>query len=241
MKCYCCETDTKKLDLVHKDKPVPKAYGCENCGHIFTGSPDDFDSKHFYSNEYRLDPTNAFYKEPIREKYEKGILARLKSAAPDFKPNSILEVGAGVGYLLQRILKEFELKPESATTCELNKNHAEDLKKQGFNSVFGDFISVDLEKRFDLFIAIDIIEHIEDVSTVPQKIKQLINKGGLGLIQLPTRRVVKPFMEHFHYFNPRSFFELFKNTFEIVSIFDNDFGETSNGPSLLAVIKNKNE
>ena len=156
---------------------------------------------------------------------------------PDFKPNSIFEVGAGIGYLLQRTLKEFNLNPESATTCELNKNHAEDLKKQGFNSISGDFISADFKKRFDLFVAIDIIEHIEDVSIVPQKIKQLINKDGLGLIQVPARRVVKPFMHHFHYFNPGSFFELFKNTFEIVSMFENDFGETSNGPALLAVIK----
>ena len=241
MKCYCCKTDTKKLGLVYKNKPVPKVYGCEKCGHIFTGCPDDFNLEDFYSNEYRLDPTNAFYEESVRRKYEKGILARLKSAAPEFKPNSIFEVGAGVGYLLQRTLREFKLKPESATTCELNKNHAEDLKKQGFNSISGDFISADFKKRFDLFVAIDIIEHIEDVSIVPQKIKQLISKDGLGLIQVPARRAVKPFMEHFHYFNPGSFFELFKNTFEIVSIFNNDFEETSNGPALLAVIKNKNE
>jgi len=241
MKCYCCKADTKQLDLVFENKPVPKAYGCEKCGHVFTGCPDDFNPEDFYCNDYRSENKNAFYEESVREKYEKGILARLKSAAPDFKPNSIFEVGAGIGYLLQRTLKEFNLNPESATTCELNKGHAEDLEKQGFSSIFGNFISVDFKKRFDLLIAIDIIEHIEDVSTLTQRIKQLINKDGLGLIQVPVRRVIKPFTEHFHYFNPRSFFELFKNTFEIVSIFENDFRETSNGPALLAVIKNKNE
>tara|TARA_Y100000296_G_scaffold84091_1_gene116515 strand:- start:2884 stop:3600 length:717 start_codon:yes stop_codon:yes gene_type:complete len=238
MKCYCCKANTEQLDLVFENKPVPKAYGCRKCGHIFTGCPDDFNLEDFYCNEYRSENKNAFYEETVREKYEKGILAQLKSEVPDFKPNSILEVGAGIGYLLQRTLKDFNLSPESATTCELNKNHAEDLGRQGFNSIFGDFISVDFKRRFDLFIAIDIIEHIEDVSVLPQKIKQLISKDGLGLIQVPARRLIKPFAEHFHYFNPHSFFELFKNTFEIVSVFENDFRETSNGPALLGIIKN---
>ena len=238
MKCYCCKANTEQLDLVFKNKPVPKAYGCRKCGHIFTGCPDNLNLEDFYCNEYRSENKNAFYEETVREKYEKGILAQLKSEAPDFKPNSILEVGAGIGYLLQRTLKDFNLSPESATTCELNKNHAEDLRRQGFNSIFGDFISVDFKRRFDLFIAIDIIEHIENVSVVPQKIKQLISKDGLGLIQVPARRLIKPFAEHFHYFNPHSFFELFKNTFEIVSVFENDFRETSNGPALLGIIKN---
>ena len=46
---------------------------------------------------------------------------------------------------------------------------------------------------------------------------------------------------HFHYFNPISFYELFRNTFEIVGIFNNDLEETGKGPTLLGVIKNKME
>jgi SAM-dependent methyltransferase len=244
MKCCCCRADTRQLVEFPRGVGLPRAFGCKKCGHVFTDCPNNLDLEDFYCNEYRSEERDtAFFEESVREKYEKGILARFKRVAPDFKPNSILEVGAGIGYLLQRTLKDFNLNPESATTCELNKNHAEDLEKQGFNSISGDFISVDFKKRFDLFIAIDIIEHIKDVSAVPRKIKQLISKDGLALIQVPTRRQVKPWTEttHFHYFNPISFHALFRNIFEIVGIFDNDLEETGKGPTLLGVIKNKNE
>ena len=244
IKCHCCKSNAFLFKVDFEGEPVDKAYGCNRCLHVFTGCPDDFDAENFYAEEYRKDPANSFFKETAREKYERRMLSLLKQADPDFKPSSILEVGAGVGYFLERTVENFNLKPNSATTCELNHEHTNILKDKGFNSNLGDFSSFNFNKKFDLFLAIDVIEHIENISIIPNVIKNLVNKKGLALVQVPIARRIKPFTVHFHYFNPSSFFELFRESYldgeglEIIKMFVNGPNETSRGPSLLVVLRN---
>lgn len=239
-KCFCCGVPMIKGSNLETLEST-----CPSCGHIFTPSPDNFDTLDYYCNEYRSKkgkdgkPVNAFFEEPVREKYEKNMILRLRESVQDFKPASILEIGPGVGYFLQRVVDEFGLPQNSATTCELNKDHSYDLSAKGFNSVFGDFTLVNFEQRFDLFLAIDVVEHIEDVSILPKLIKDLLNPEGVALIQVPINRTVKPFQEHFHYFNRESFSKLFEGSFKIINIFENGMRVTSNGPSMLAVLKNE--
>ncbi len=219
---------------------LPKLYQiCHSCSHAFTPCPDNFNALDYYCNQYRRQ--NPFFKDPVREKYEKQIILSLRESVPDFKPTSILEVGPGVGYFLQRVVDEFELPQNSATTCELNKDHSEDLQAKGFNSLFGDFSLINFEEHFDLFLAIDVIEHIEDVSILPKIIKNLLSPEGVALIQVPINRKIKPFAEHFHYFNKKSFSSLFGDSFKIINIFENEEETTSNGCSMLAVLKKEKE
>ena len=244
IKCYCCKSNASSFKFDFKGELVDKVYRCDRCLHIFTGCPDDFNVENFYAEEYRKDPDHYFYERAEREEYYKRILSFLKEVDPDFKPSSILEVGAGDGYFLEIAIKNFNLKPNSVTACELDKDLINILKDKGFNSNLGDLCSFNFNKKFDLFLALDVIEHIEDVSIIPNVIKNLVNKEGLALVQVPVARHVKPFRGHFHYFNVNSFFELFSESYldgeglDIINVFVNAPKITSRGASLLAVLRN---
>ena len=245
--CYCCGGKTRKEEGPVKDTcltHIEKLFRCLECGHVFTGCPDDFDPLNYYCNVYRKKPDHEvnWGDENKRKKYHSELLSRFASSVPHFKPDSIIEVGAGAGHFMQSVSNLYNLPVESVLTCELDQGLASYMKKQGFNTLSGDFTKLDIDQKFDLFIALDVIEHLEDIKNLPQKIKKLLNKDGIGLIQVPdhtTRKNgVKQFVEHFHYFNRDSISKLFKDTFEIVKIIHNKSNTVTNSPSMTTIIKN---
>lgn len=100
------------------------------------------------------------------------------------KPNSVLDVGCGDGYLLGQIPNDVAKK----VGVDIN------LRALGFASAFFPHVDyrasdvADIEETFDVVCAIEVIEHIPDdeVSGFLKLISERVKPGGHILISVPT-------------------------------------------------------
>lgn len=124
---------------------------------------------------------------PVREQkrnllrnYRRGIVFALSLQRKGFQPESILEFGPGSGYFSAGIQLIFPGCKISAVdivddVLKLNK------EVHGYEVFKGSPEDIGLfrERRFDLILARDILEHVTDIGTVIRNIVSLLNPGGL--------------------------------------------------------------
>jgi len=163
--------------------------------------------------------------------------------------SSACEVGVGDGYLL-RLLHNSGL---NVLGIDISKYLVNELKsrfdREGFDIelVHGDISRIQLEKdKFDVFLCLDVLEHILNIEKAIKNIKKALINGGLLIGTLPFRENLKDNMVmcpkckykfhrigHYHSFNTVedikqllgsdfkiveiSELRLFKNVFDIIS------------------------
>lgn len=129
--------------------------------------------------------------------------------------SSTLDFGCGLGILAPYIVERgsqyyaIDLNPETA------KRYARELKLE--HSEFHHSLqSLDPKQRFDTIISFDVLEHVDDLGSVLEKFKTLLNPGGQIVICGPTenmlykmgRRIVG-FSGDYH---QRNIYEIFRFT-----------------------------
>ncbi len=97
---------------------------------------------------------------------------------------NFLEIGCGTGNFIQQIL---ELESIHITGSEV---YLKGLKYAQKNIPNVDFIQLDISQgkineRFDLIVAFDVLEHIDDDNSSLENINQMLNQGGSVIISVP--------------------------------------------------------
>jgi 2-polyprenyl-3-methyl-5-hydroxy-6-metoxy-1,4-benzoquinol methylase len=145
---------------------------------------------------YLVESTFEFY-EKTREK----IISHLSH---NFDSLACLDVGCGTGHLLAKLREAgFGGRMVGIDTAVSAKEqvYKHNLDIEFFPGLLG---SMDLGGKFDLILCTEVLEHCDYPELVIEKMKHVLNPGGVIFITVPDGR--KDTWEgHIHFWSPQSF------------------------------------
>ena len=240
-----CQGDIDQLEDI---------YMCSNptCAHIyrnFFGNAAEFHAGEYREHQYKKDEKSVLDLGSVEEQQRRW--KRVKNQVNIFssflkQDDHILEIATGKGYLarvMSQIYKNFVGSDIDPKVVEHNEIVNPDLKV-----ILSDVIKLPEDNKYDVVVAMDVLEHVEDTVQFVKKMHSLTKK--YAIIQVPVnRRLVCPnkphlqgrknFDGHLHYFNKFSLNNLFTqdDMFKCLLIYQTSRGEVANGPELLAVFE----
>lgn len=133
---------------------------------------------------------NEFSKNLIRDKIypnlrHKKIINYLKEVFKEYKFNSALEIGCGIGIISEFIAKNVEV----VLGIDISEENIKFAKATVSDVTFycSDFLEYQAENKFDLITLFDVLEHIpkEIHRDVFKRINEISNKNTIILITIP--------------------------------------------------------
>ena len=82
--------------------------------------------------------------------------------------------------------KALREKARSLTGMDLSEHGVNFLRQRGFDIVHGDAQNFDLGRTFDVIVAGDLMEHLEDFSGFLSSVKRHLRPGGSLLVSTPN-------------------------------------------------------
>jgi len=124
----------------------------------------------------------------LRQWYVKREIKRYFIAGKSLR---FYDAGAGFGQYSYFVLKQFKKAKIHAVDLKIDymNSFAKYAKINGWNSFTAqqaDLVEYTPKERFDLIIAIDILEHIEDDEQVLQNFRKVLTQGGKLIISSPS-------------------------------------------------------
>lgn len=114
-----------------------------------------------------------------------GIDGRERIILNYIKNKNVLDLG--VGDTDYRFLHRFIVKhSKSAVGIELDENRAKKLNNQGYNIKVGNAETINLNKKFDVVIAGDLIEHIDNPGLMLDNITDHLKEDGIFICNTPN-------------------------------------------------------
>lgn len=181
---------------------------CGHCGHGYTTPvPENLDvlyASEYYEERYNEKPG------PIADiiKHERSRVALLASLP---KGASVLDVGCGIGKFLLAA-KHAGFKP---TGHDIVSNHAAQIRRSGLDMIVGEFSADAIPGHFDCITMFHTLEHHPNPLLSLYNAWQLLNPGGLLIIEVPNHESTDAHIEglswpgweipfHLHHFTRRS-------------------------------------
>lgn len=221
----------------HKfDKGIFKFYECSRCGTLFINPrPSSEQLSSFYKNSKSIDfwSKHIF---PVSEKARtknifipraKLIVSLLKEHHVG-KIETMLEIGPGYGSFLE-VARDLKLA-KNFLAVEPSRPAAQKCRKRGFD-VFEEMIeNVNLEKKVDLVVNFELIEHLFNPKSFIKVCNKMLKKKGLFILTTPnikgfdlmtlgklSNNITGP--NHLNYFNPKSLSRLLEDCgFEVLDV-----------------------
>jgi len=218
-KCPICNRQVKQI---YKKIPV---FECKYCN-LQLAKPQvnrETYNKKYQSKEYelykRLAKNVKKSKMPLKYLEKQNPSYKLASKLVDiYKPSSVLEVGCGVGYLTYII----KMKVKNTFGVDISRKAIKIAKANfGSNYKVADIIKLKTKKKYDLIIAADLIEHLENPKLLVKKMRGLLNEKGIIFVTTPNKSFYpkcslwkttdKPPV-HLTWLSEKSIFEIAKKT-----------------------------
>lgn len=162
---------------------------CSRCGLIWS-DPFPYESRKFYSDDYRLFYKKTFYPKPkhILRAGELAIERYNKIKQFLSKNASILDVGSGAGEFLY-LMKVLGYRVKGV---EPNKGYAEySIKEYNLDVEIGFFQDLTCKSEsFDLVTIWHVLEHVENPCEVLQKANYILVTEGVLVIEVPNVEAV---------------------------------------------------
>ncbi|HEY4800969.1 MAG TPA: class I SAM-dependent methyltransferase [Bacteroidia bacterium] len=156
-----------------------------------------------YYIEESLRVTKESQGKDLVRNFRRGVLFASSLKRKDFHPKEILELGPGSGYFSEGI--KFIYPDVNVTVMDVNNEVLAFNKQQhGFATVQSTpekYIS-NLENKFDLIVARDILEHVTDVAEVIQHANKYLKANGLFHFITPNGH--EDVWKHYLTFNHRN-------------------------------------
>ena len=107
----------------------------------------------------------------MKDKYEYDYAIKKIISA---KPESILEIGCGKGYFLDRVKDSFFVR-----ATEQNLEAIEELKAKGI-------MLDDNQTKYDFIVSFQVLEHVKDIGDFIAWLRDKLNPGGHLLLTIPN-------------------------------------------------------
>jgi SAM-dependent methyltransferase len=117
----------------------------------------------------------------VRRNITRNLITRFK---PDYRP-TILDVGCGTGMLLTELSDIGEI-----TGIDISQLAVDFCKARGLSNVaVSDGTTIPYSNEsFDMVLALDVIEHIQDDAVAAQEILRVLKPGGTAIVFVPAFR-----------------------------------------------------
>jgi len=192
--CICCKNKKfeKLLDVDRFDLPFG-SYICKDCGLVTTSPRIKQESLPYYYEKYyhpinygkeSLENQTALFKEGQGKK----IFDKLKPYIKAKSKLSILEIGAGVGNVLDEFKVEATIKNIEVDLLgtEYSDECIIQCEKKNISTIKGNAETIlTTGKTFDLIILSHVFEHFIDLNNELTILKKLLDKDGLLYIEVP--------------------------------------------------------
>lgn len=177
MECTLCKSKKIKLRYPYvRDNKDISVLECENCGLVFLSSFDHVSNK-FYEDSGMLNG-NVNLK-VYRQQSFKDDIRRANDLRDKFVGKKVLDFGCGGGGFLH-LIKDVALVSEG---LELDRDINRILNEEGI-CCYSDVSQIN--SKFDVITLFHVIEHLVNPTEVLQKLKLLLNPGGIILIEVPN-------------------------------------------------------
>lgn len=195
--CPICSSNESKTITEVQDyelntcKNIWKIYECKNC-YVWWLNPRP------NANELNIIYPETYYAYNFEKKIGKFIytakliLDRIKlNKIFNYHPEKIksyLDIGCGDGRYL-KIAKKIGLLQNNIIGIEINQAQTKHLSSVGFNIKIGSVENIDeliKNKKIDLITMFHVIEHISNVKETLIKLKNILNKDGLLVVETPN-------------------------------------------------------
>ncbi len=179
----------------------------------------DYEEEYFEGGTHGLGYGSYLQQEPWRIEKAYGQIRQIKSAAEFLniklgKSTRLLDVGSGYGFL-RKAAQDAGWKHDGT---DLSKFAGKVAKKQyGFNTFVGllkDFAKQNKDKKFDIIVLADVIEHVQNPTEELKLVKSLLKPNGFCMVRTPNIVSTEAEVfgnlfyslksEHLHYFSPKA-------------------------------------
>lgn len=103
--------------------------------------------------------------------------------APDPRGARVLDIGCGGGELLESARRQFGVDP---TGLDVARYAVKQLQEKGIPAIHGVLGDVPAASRFDIVLAIDVIEHVLDPCGFIADIAARLAPGGVAFLETPN-------------------------------------------------------
>ena len=232
MKCQCCGGEMKLL------KNYEKTFLCESCQHTYWNwQKSDEEIKEYYDSwRTRQKPIP----QDSRVKWCTNICNFIKSSPIDLNNKKILEIGAFDGTMSRILLKNF--KDSEIHLNEIDTNSCKKYLFSEFKNVYNVNFT-NLEGEFDCLVAIDVLEHFDNLHQFVDKVNELNFKYLVLQVPYGRPRHLKidklDFHPHYHMFSKSSIMKLFQKDFILSSWKSTPHQYSAKGPEQICIFKRR--
>ena len=185
-KIVCQICDKNQTYLYHQDNQF-NLLECNNCGFIWLDPmPNDSEIKLLYNNAYNESSESYFIKVGEKLKRSRSRAKRFRKLFNKDYSVSFLDIGSNGGFMSEAarengfISTGIEIDPISIKYAK--KNYP---KNEYFEGTVEKYTKIYPDKRFDFIYCSEVIEHIIDLNSFMNSIKNLLNKNGFLYITTP--------------------------------------------------------
>lgn len=107
--------------------------------------------------------------------------------ATQFKGLRVLEVGAGFGFFLDKVVDKY-VPRSGITALEFGDAAIATLKAKGYEAHQVDIRQTDLEPGFDAIFLFQVVEHMDGLDALFERIRELLTPHGGAYIAVPNPR-----------------------------------------------------
>jgi 2-polyprenyl-3-methyl-5-hydroxy-6-metoxy-1,4-benzoquinol methylase len=189
--CPVCQQASTALWSVAKDyeyfsvKEEFNYYSCNNCKSIFI-HPVPVNQLHqiypanYYSFVNNGEGIVVRLKEWLDKRFFKKILTQLST-----DNLQVLDIGGGTGWMLD-VLKQTDRRITFTQSVDIDTNAKKEAESKGHAYFEGTIEAFNTDKKFDLILMLNLIEHVENPLAVLQKAEALLQNGGIIIIKTPN-------------------------------------------------------
>lgn len=183
--------------------------------------------RNYFKNHYNAKFSPNDTQEQIKFLYKQLIFVDDIINLNIFKDKNVLEIGSGLGAIAKLLINS---KFENYQGIEMDEKIVEftnaSIKNCFMNESLEDFARKNLEKKYALVIAFEVLEHLKDPDKCIEIIKNLLSDDGIfvGTTPFPYKKNVFADETHQYVLHPENWRKLFlSNGYRKVNIYPMSF------------------
>ena len=160
-------------------------YRCEDCGALSIDPvPDDRLGDIYPPTYYSFDGVKTSFLEQVKQALDRRLFKKVFGQISGSEL-AALDVGGGTGWLLNQA-RVVEPRLCSSVVVDIDPKAGVAAEQAGHEYFCGRIEEFETDQKFDLILLLNIIEHVNDPTSVLKKARELLTDGGIILIKTPN-------------------------------------------------------